>query len=77
MAGPWYQISTSLKDLCDDACSWIELQEEAPDEMAIRFHHRLVSIHPFPDGNGRHARLMTDILLENVRYIEPLRRSYV
>ena len=37
-----------------------------PDEMAIRFHHRLVLIHPFPNGNGRHARLMTDLLLENI-----------
>jgi len=66
IGGPWYQISMSLKNLCDDACFWIKLQEESPDEMAIRFHHRLVSIHPFPNGNGRHARLMTDILLENV-----------
>ena len=66
IGGPWYQISMSLKNLCDDARFWIKLQEELPDEMAIRFHHRLVSIHPFPNGNGRHARLMTDILLENV-----------
>ena len=66
IGGPWYQISMSLKNLCDDARFWIKLQEESPDEMAIRFHHRLVSIHPFPNGNGRHARLMTDILLENV-----------
>ena len=66
IGGPWYQISMSLKNLCDDARFWIKLQEESPDEMAIRFHHRLVSIHPFPNGNGRHARLMTDILLETV-----------
>ena len=33
------------------------------DELAIRFHHRLVAIHPFPNGNGRHARLMTDLLV--------------
>ncbi|CAH2032189.1 mobile mystery protein B [Trichlorobacter ammonificans] len=33
------------------------------DEIAARFHHRLTAIHPFPNGNGRHARLMTDILL--------------
>jgi len=38
----------------------------APDEIAIRFHHQLVLIHPFPNGNGRHARLMTDLLLENI-----------
>lgn len=34
-----------------------------PDEIAIRFHHRLVSIHPFPNGNGRHARLAADLLV--------------
>jgi fido (protein-threonine AMPylation protein) len=32
-------------------------------EVAVRFHHRLVSIHPFPNGNGRHARVMADVLL--------------
>ncbi len=66
IGGPWHQISTSLRNLCDDARLWIERQEESPDETAARFHHRLVSIHPFPNGNGRHARLMTDVLLENV-----------
>ena len=66
IGGPWYQISTSLKNMCDDTRYQIELQTESPTELAIRFHHRLVWIHPFPNGNGRHGRLMTDILLENV-----------
>ncbi len=66
IGGPWHQISTSLKNLCDDTRLWIELQEQSPDEIAVRFHHRLVSIHPFSNGNGRHARLMTDLLLENI-----------
>jgi len=66
IGGPWHQISTSLRNLCDDARLWIQLRDESPDEMAVRFHHRLVSIHPFPNGNGRHARLMTDLLLENI-----------
>ena len=66
IGGPWYQISTNVKNLCDDVRLWIELQEYTPDEMAIRFHHRLVLIHLFPNGNGRHARLMTDLLLENI-----------
>jgi len=61
----WHQISMGVKNLCDDARYWIELQEESPDQTAVRFHHRLVWIHPFPNGNGRHARLMTDLLLEN------------
>lgn len=63
---PWHQISMVLSNLCDDAVLWIELQEYPPDEIAIRFHHRLVLIHPFPNGNGRHARLMTDLLLEHI-----------
>lgn len=66
IGGPWHQISTSIKNLCDDARLWIEVQEQSSDEIAARFHHRLVSIHPFPNGTGRHARLMTDILLENI-----------
>jgi fido (protein-threonine AMPylation protein) len=37
-----------------------------PDEIACRFHHRMVWIHPFPNGNGRHARLFTDLLLERI-----------
>jgi len=55
-----------LKDLCDDARLWMDLREEPPDEMAVQFHHRLVSVHPFLNGNGRHARLMTDLFLENI-----------
>lgn len=66
IGGPWYQISTSLKNMCDDTRYQIEHQTESSDELAIKFHHRLVWIHPFPNGNGRHARLMTDTLLENV-----------
>jgi len=66
IGGPWHQISINLKNLCDDGRLWIKLQEESPDVMAVRFHHRLVSIHPFPNGNGRHARLMTDLLLKNI-----------
>ena len=66
IGGPWFNISTDLKDLCDDVCLRIESGKDSPDEIAIRFHHRLVLIHPFPNGNGRHARLITDILLENI-----------
>jgi len=66
IGGPWYQISTSLRNLCDDTYYQIVNHIEVPDELAVRFHHRLVWIHAFPNGNGRHARLMTDILLKNV-----------
>jgi Fic-DOC domain mobile mystery protein B len=62
----WYSIPAALKQLCDDTEYWIKNKTFADDEVAARFHHRLVSIHPFANGNGRHARLMADILLENV-----------
>ena len=58
-----YRISTDLRQLIDDCRYWIENETFDPDEIATRFHHRLVSIHPFPNGNGRHARLATDLLL--------------
>lgn len=58
-----WQIDTGLQNLCDDCATWIEYGAYPPDEIAARFHHRLTAIHPFPNGNGRHARLMTDILL--------------
>jgi len=63
---PWYNISVELKTLCDDVKYWIENKTFPEDEIAARFHHRLVKIHLFPNGNGRHARLVADLLLENV-----------
>lgn len=66
IGGPWHQIATRIKNLCEDTQLWITNRTDPEDEIAIRFHHRLVQIHPFPNGNGRHARLMTDLLLENV-----------
>ena len=63
---PFYQISIEVKKLCDDVEYWIENKNFPDDEIAARFHHRLVFIHLFPNGNGRHARLIADILLENV-----------
>ena len=66
IGGRWWQISTDLKDLCNDAKLWVDSRNEPSDEIAVRFHHRLVSIHPFPNGNGRLARLMADLLLENI-----------
>lgn len=66
IGGHWAQIPLGVKNLCDDARLWVELHEESPDETAVHFHHRLVSVHPFPNGNGRHARLMTDLFLETI-----------
>ncbi len=61
-----YAIAEQLTDLLSDTTYWLEHQTYSLDEIAVRFHHRLVSIHPFPNGNGRHARLATDMLLESV-----------
>ena len=58
-----YRIQMDLRQLLDDCRYWIENNSYPPDEIAARFHHRLVFIHPFPNGNGRHARLATDLLL--------------
>ena len=60
----WRMIPNDLKQLCDDIKYIIEEKTMPEDEIAARFHHRLVQIHLFPNGNGRHARLMADILLE-------------
>jgi hypothetical protein len=54
----FYEIPTALHELLDDTKAWIEYKSYPPDEIAVRFHHRLVQIHPFPNGNGRHARLL-------------------
>ncbi len=61
-----HQIPMYLKVLCEDALFWIEKDIYPPKEMAIRFKHRLVSIHCFPNGNGRHSRLMADIIIEKL-----------
>lgn len=58
-----YRIATDLRQLLDDCRYWIAHGTYLPDEICTRFHHRLVAIHPFPNGNGRHARLATDLLL--------------
>lgn len=58
-----YRIATDLRQLLDDCRYWITHGTYQPDESCARFHHRLVAIHPFPNGNGRHARLATDLLL--------------
>lgn len=57
------QIAPRLRDLLDDTRYWLKHGTYPIDEAAARFHHRLVSIHCFANGNGRHARLMTDLLL--------------
>ena len=61
-----WKISTELKVLLEDAKFWIENETYTEDEMAVRFKHRIVSIHCFPNGNGRHSRLMADLIAEKI-----------
>lgn len=58
-----YRIPVELRQLLDDVRYWIENDTFPPDEIATRFHHKLVWVHLFPNGNGRHARMATDLLL--------------
>jgi Fic-DOC domain mobile mystery protein B len=58
-----YRIPIELRNLLDDTRFWIEHCTYEPDEIVARFHHRLVWIHPFPNGNGRYARTAADLLL--------------
>lgn len=60
------RIGVELRTLLDDVGFWMEHQTYLSDEIAVRFHHRLVAIHCFPNGNGRHARLAADILLRQL-----------
>ena len=62
----WSQIATQLRDLLDNTQYQIEHQVFDVDEIVVRFHHQLVWIHAFPNGNGRHARLMADLLAINL-----------
>jgi Fic-DOC domain mobile mystery protein B len=60
---PFQEIRERIVTLFGDVRYWIENGTYSPDETAVRFHHRLVAIHAFANGNGRHARLMADLLV--------------
>ena len=62
----WQQVGVKLRDLLNDARYQIDHATYPPDEIATRFHHRLVAIHLFPNGNGRHARTMADLLVQKL-----------
>ena len=84
-----YQIPVKLKALFDDVKFWIENHTFPDLEIAVRFHHKLVLIHPFPNGNGRISRLMADLLMQqlgeprlywgegNLTDITELRKKYI
>jgi len=64
---PVHEFRERFMALYRDVRYWIENNTYSPDEIAVRFHHRLTFIHLFPNGNGRHARLVADILLVKLR----------
>lgn len=61
-----YQIPVKLMQLFDDVKFWIENKTYSNHEIAVRLHHKLVQIHPFPNGNGRVSRLMADLVLQRL-----------
>lgn len=84
-----WRIPMDVAGAVDDARYWVEHQTYPPDEIALRFSHKLVAIHPFPNGNGRFSRLVGDFLAEqlgqprftwgSVNLVDPneTRRAYV
>ena len=67
----WADIPVALRNLLEDVKTWIEHKVYAPLEIAIRFHHRMVQIHLFPNGNGRHSRIIAEALLEKILQSDP------
>jgi Fic-DOC domain mobile mystery protein B len=67
---PWL-IPNDLKVLLDDSMLWFKESVFEPEELAIRFKQRLVSIHCFSNGNGRHSRLMADIIIQKIYKQKP------
>lgn len=63
-----YQIAVSLKQLLDDTKYWLEKNPMTEEEIAIQFKHRIVKIHCFPNGNGRHSRLIADVIISKIFY---------
>lgn len=61
-----HRIPSEVAMLLDDVRYWVAHQTYPPDEIAVRLHHRLAAIHPFPNGNGRYARLSADLLIERL-----------
>jgi Fic-DOC domain mobile mystery protein B len=60
----WTEISSQMLLMCRDINYWIDNEVFPFAHIAVRFHHKLVSIHPFANGNGRHSRLAADLLMQ-------------
>jgi Fic-DOC domain mobile mystery protein B len=66
MGCDWKLVSMQLKQLNDDCNYWILNKPFSEEEIAIRYKHRIVSIHCFSNGNGRHSRLMGDVIISHI-----------
>lgn len=60
------RIPVEVRSVLDDVRYWVKNETFLPDEISVRLHHRLVAIHPFPNGNGRVTRLLADLLVERL-----------
>jgi Fic-DOC domain mobile mystery protein B len=63
---PRWQIASKSAELFDQFVYWIENNSFPPDEIAVRFHHQIVFLHAYTNGNGRHSRMMGDLLVESL-----------
>lgn len=70
-----FSISVDVFNLIEDTKVWVDNSTFEPIELAAKFHHRLVKIHPFPNGNGRHARHMANALLKTKFNLGPINWS--
>ena len=62
----WTDVAVLMRELVQNTRTQYDASDKSPgalDDLAMRFHHRLVYIHPWPNGNGRHARLAADLVL--------------
>lgn len=64
------RIGVELRGLMEDAQYWAAHETYPAIEAAARLHHRMVLIHPFPNGNGRHARILADAVLERIYRVD-------
>lgn len=84
-----HEIRNRIPALLGDARYWIGNQTYAADEIAVRVHHGMTVIHPFSNGNGRHARLLADVIAvklnrpeftwgtKDVASVGPAREAYI
>jgi Fic-DOC domain mobile mystery protein B len=72
IGAPPHTIRTHLRSLYEEVMGWMEFSAYPPDEIAVRLHYRVVTIHPFPNGNGRHARMLAHMVMMRHFRLKPL-----